>query len=176
MKRELIWARTLLSVYRYLERISGAIDKIIMQSALNSSNILGQNYFYNNVYSITQKLIDLSERKITIINLKLLTEEILKELSVRDAQLLIEKYFDRQKFKDIAERSDVSIRTVFRKLETAETNFNKRLIAKGYNDLKLKQFLKNENWIMQVHDRLTSKNVGEELDLSDIYLAKAVSM
>ena len=49
-KDEILWTKTLLSVYRYLERICGAIDKIILQRALNCSNVTGQNYFYNNVF------------------------------------------------------------------------------------------------------------------------------
>lgn len=175
MKKEFGWTKTLLKVYRYLERICGAIDKIIMQSALNSSNILGQNYFYNNVYSITQKLIDLSDRKVTLINLKILIEDVLKGLDENDAQLLIEKYFDDNKFKDIAEKRGVSIRTIFRKVEVAEINFSKRLNMLGYNDLRLEEFLAKENWIMQVHDRLCDAN-EEDFSLSNAYLAKAVSM
>ena len=40
MKNDELWAKTLLSVYRYLERIAGAIDKIILRSGLNSANMV----------------------------------------------------------------------------------------------------------------------------------------
>lgn len=175
MKNDLIWTKTLLSVYRYLERICGAIDKIVMKSALNSADILGQNYFYNNVYSISQKIIDLSERKITLINLKILIEETLGEIDKKSARILIQKYFDGTKCKDIALINNVSLRTVFRKISNAENAFSCRLRMKGYNSFKLDNILKEEGWINNVFLRLSEKN-DEDFSLSNSYLAKAVSM
>lgn len=175
MKNDLVWTKTLLSVYRYLERICGAIDKIVMKSALNSADILGQNYFYNNVYSISQKLIDLSERKITLINLKILIEETLGEIDNQSARILIQKYFDGTKCKDIAEKNNISLRTVFRKIANAEKAFCCRLRMKGYNFLKLGSMLKDEGWINNVYLRLSEK-ADDDFVLSNSYLAKAVSM
>ena len=175
MKNELVWTKTILTVYRYLERICGAIDKIIMQSALGSSNIVGQNYFYNNVYAISQKLIDLSERKVTLINLKVLIEDTLTSLESADAQILIEKYFDGVKFKDLAEKHDFSMRTVFRKVENAEKSFKSKLAFRGYNDVALKKFLEKEKWITNVYDSIYAKE-NDEFQLSNSFLAKAVSM
>ncbi|MDE6583704.1 MAG: hypothetical protein K2K31_03555, partial [Clostridia bacterium] len=162
-------------VYRYLERISGAIDKIIMKSALGSSNIIGQNYFYNNVFTISQKLIDLSERKVTLINLKVLIESVLAEMDKKDAQILIERYFDGTKAKVLAESRNISIRTVFRKIADAEKSFTLKLHFKGFNDLKLNSLLSEEEWIKNVY-RKFSDNECEEIMLSKCELSKAVSM
>ncbi len=170
-----LWAKTLLSVYRYLERIAGALDKIILQSGLNSSSILGQNYFYNNVYSITQKIIDLSERKVTLINLKLLVEDVLGELEEKDAQILIEKYFDGVKSTELMQRHGISMRTVFRKLDCALNSFASKLIVKGYPDRILSQNLRNEGWIKNVYERFASKE-NEDFCFSQSFLEKAVSM
>ena len=175
MKDNIVWGKTLLSVYRYLERIAGAIDKIIMQSALGSANIVGQNYFYNNVYSITQKIIDLSERKVTIINLKLLIEEALASMDSKDALILIEKYIDGIKSKDIMQKHDISMRTVFRKLDSAIKGFVSALQKKGFSGAKLEKMLENEGWINNVYRRIADKN-EDEFVLSSSYLSKAVSM
>ncbi|MBP3431670.1 MAG: hypothetical protein J6K39_02320 [Clostridia bacterium] len=175
MKNNYVWAKTLLMVYRYLERIAGAIDKIVMQSALNCSNISGQNYFYNNVMSISQKIIDLSERKVTLINLKILIEECLKEIPQKDAIILIEKFFDGVKTKNLVERHHISMRTVFRKIEAAVNAFSSKLMSKGYSDLKIDKMLENEGWIRNVYVRLSKAEV-EDFCLSKTYLAKAVSM
>lgn len=175
MKNEMLWTKTVLSVYRYLERISGAIDKIVLQSALSSSNILGQNYHYNNVYSISQKLIDLSERKVTLINLKILTETILSEMSVKEAAILIQRYFDGKKMKDIAQDNDISMRSVFRKLTNAESVFDRKLKIKGYDEQKLQEFLKDEQWILNAYRRIANENV-DDFSLSNNFLARAVSM
>lgn len=170
----IVWTKTILTVYRYLERIAGAIDKIIMQSALGSGNICGQNYYFNNVYSVTDKIINLSERKVTLINLKVLIEDTLAEIDKKDALILIEKFLDGEKTKEIMERNNISMRTVFRKLDNALKSFGNRLNVKGYDENKIYSMLKDENWILNVYSRY-SKN-GEEIVLSNIYLAKAVSM
>lgn len=175
MKNEMLWTKTVLSVYRYLERICGAIDKIVLQKALSSSNILGQNYHYNNVYSISQNLIDLSQRKVTLINLKILTEDILSEMSLKDSSILIQRYFDGKKMKEIAGGNEISMRSVFRKLANAESVFDRKLKLKGYDEKKLQEFLKDEQWILNSYSRIANDR-GDEFSLSNNFLAKAVSM
>ena len=174
MKNDLCWARTILTVYRYLERIAGAIDKIIMQRARGSSNIVGQNYFYNNTLTISERLIDLSERKVTLINLKVLVEDALAEMDEKDAQTLIEKYVDGLKNKDLAESLGVGLRTIFRRIEKAELAFKGKIVSKGYNDIKLKNMLKDELWINNAYNAIANK--GDEFDMANINLAKVVSM
>lgn len=175
MKNNLIWTKTLLTVYRYLERICGAIDKIVMKSALNCGNIIGQNYHHNNVLTISQKIIDLSERKVTLINLKILIEEVLSKMDTKDARLLIEKFFDGAKSRELAEGHNLSMRTLFRKLDGAMESFASRLKMLGYNDSKIEKMLENEGWINNVYDNL-SKKKEEDFTVSSLFLAKAVSM
>jgi len=175
MKNDLIWTKTILSVYRYLERICGAIDKIVVQTGLNSSNITGYNYSFNNVFAITERIIDLSERKVTLINLKLIIEEVLSKIDEEDAQILIEKYVDSRKCKEIAEIHDVSMRTLFRKIDSAENSFGKHLRVLGYDDKKLDKFLKNEQWIVNVYNDY-SANKAEEISLSNSFLERAASI
>ena len=158
MKNDFVWSKTLLSVYRYLERIAGAIDKIILKSGINSLNICGQNFYHNNTRAITQKIIELSERKVTLINLK----------------ILVEKYLDGVKSKELMERHNISMRTVFRKLDTALKSFASCLIKKGYNNFYLTTMLKNEEWILNVY-RTFANGKEDEIVLSKIHLVKAVS-
>lgn len=175
MKENLVWTKTILSVYRYLENICGAIDKIILQSGLNSANISGNNYFLNNVETITNRIINLSERKVTLINLKVLTENILESMNPEDAQLLIEKYVDGKKCREIVESKNLSIRSVFRKLDLAEKTFNRKLNFKGYNDSKLKAFLEKEEWIKNAYKNFCN-NKTEELHFSNGYLEKVAAL
>ena len=175
MKNDMTWTKTILTVYRYLERISGAIDKIILQSGLNSSNIVGSNYFSNNTYSVSQRIIDLSERKVTLINLKVLIETSLSEIGQIEAELLIEKYLNGLKSHELAEKFSLSMRTVFRRLINAEKALKNRLQAKGYTDMRLKYMLKDEGWINNIYNQFASKD-NQEIILSKVYLAKAVSM
>lgn len=175
MKNNIIWAKTLLSVYRYLERISGAIDKIILQNGLGSGKFSYFNYFQNNTASVAQRIIDLSERKVTLINLKVLVEDTLREIGQKDAEILIQRFFDGVKFKDIVESQGISLRTVFRRVDNAVKVFSNKLVVKGFNADKLGSMLEKEGWINCVYERLSEKNV-EEFSLSSVFLAKAVSM
>lgn len=174
MNEEIIWTKTILKVYRYLERISGAIDKIVLRCGLGSGNFNTQTLYYNNVLSISQKIIDLSERKVTLINLKVLTESILKKLKVEDSRILIEKYVDGRKYKDISSRNQISLRTVYRRIGASEETFSRLLVAKGYTSRKLSEMLAKENWILSVYNQFKEKN--DDFDLSSSFLDRAVSM
>lgn len=175
MKKDLVWTKTLLSVYRYLERVCDAIDKIVMKNALGCADITGQNYFQNNIYSVSQRIIDLSERKVTLINLKVLVEDTLKCLNAKEAKVLIEKYVDDAKAQDIAQIHDISIRTVFRIINNAEKSFSARLRLQGWSDLKLRVMIKDEMWIKNVFNQFSEK-VLENFVFSTAYLAKVASM
>lgn len=156
------WTKTLLGTYRYLENIAGAIDKIVMKTALNSFHFCREEC--NNVYSISNKIIDLADRKVTIINLKIIIDEVLMEIPESDAKLLIERYFENVKCRVMAENFGVSMRTLFRKLTNAENNFTKKLIAKGYGENRLNELLKNEKWILNYYDQVAHKG-GENLEI-----------
>lgn len=173
MKNEILWVKTILSVYRYLERIANAIDKIVKKSALASGAITRENYYYNNVFSISQKIIDLSDRKVTLINLKVLTEDVLKSIDKSDAKILIERYIDGLKCRQICENENISMRTVFRKLENAEISFAKNLKMRGYCESKIASFLKNEKWINNVYLKMSEKD--ENINFSNSYIEKVAS-
>lgn len=156
--KENCWTKTLLGTYRYLENITGAIDKMVMKTALNSYHFCrGES---NNVYNISNKIIDLADRKITLINLKVIIDKVLMEIPESDAKLLIERYVENVKCRVMAESSKVSIRTLFRKLTCAENNFTKKLVANGYTDARLNELLKKEKWILNFYDQVANK--GEE--------------
>lgn len=174
MNEDLVWTKTILTVYRYLERISDAIDKIVLESGLNCGKFYHQNYYYNNVLSISQKMIDLSERKVTLINLKLLTEQVLGRLKEKNVSILIARYVDGCKYREICDRCHISLRTIYRRLEVSELEFSRRLIARGYDANSLHKMLANEKWILSVYNHLKEKK--NEFEVSPAFLAKVVSM
>ena len=106
--KENIWAKTLLGVYRHLETVSDAIDRIVLKTALNSYHFSLEG---NDVLSTSNKLIELGERKVTLINLKLLVEDILTKIGQNEADILICRYIEGMKFKDIARIMGCSVST-----------------------------------------------------------------
>ena len=175
MNNNLIWAKTLLSVYRYFQRIAGALDKVILQSGMNCTSVCLQNFFQNNAFAVSNKIIELSQRKVTIINLKILTEDVLSEINQQDAQILIEKFVEGKKAKALAENFDISLRTIFRKIDCALGSFASRMTAKGFSHAKLCKMCEKEAWINSVFERFANKE-AEEFQLSNAFLQKAVSM
>ncbi len=164
--KENIWSKTILGVYRHLEAVADAIDKIILKTALNSYHF---SLNTNDVYQTSNKLIELGERKVTLINLKLLVEDVLFKMEQKDADILICRYVENMKFKDIAFEKKIGMRTVFRRLEKAENMFNKKLLSLGYTSLKLKNMLKDETWILNHYENIASSK-NEELSVKSIAL------
>lgn len=145
------WSKTILGVYRYLPRVSYAFDRLVKTRAYNSGYCTSYNTSFNNVLNVTSTILDLTERKITLINLKLLTEKALKSMDNKLARMLISKFIDGKKSTEIAEKFKICLRTYFRKINLALESFYKALCRMGYNDEELYHMLKNEKWIMEVY-------------------------
>lgn len=144
------WGKTILYVHKYLERITDGIDKLVEREAMNS-------YYYsstqeNDVTKVANKIIELTERKKRLINLKILTEKCLKEIDKVQACILIGKYINEESCENLIARFDMPERTFFRKLSQAEESFSKALTRYGFNEAKMREYLKGENWIFDVYE------------------------
>jgi len=162
-----IWAKTILTSYRYLERIADVIDIMVENSGLNSRDISGVNFSYNNILSLSQRMIDLSERKIKLINLKILTEEVLEKCGEIFSEVLILKYLEGKSNTEIIEKTGLANRTYFRRIDEAEKRFENILNQRGYDYEKLEEHLSTENWIMGIKNRIEMLRGGEEFEISD---------
>lgn len=144
------WSKTILGSYKYLERMSDAIDKMVKAKAFNSFYASNSSNGLGDVMSISTSILNLTERKITLVNLKILTEKALKSMDNTLARILILKFIDCKKSEEIAERFGFCLRTYFRKVNEGLESFYKALTRLGYCELKLKNILKNENWILDL--------------------------
>ena len=154
------WAKTILTVYRYLERIAGAIDKLINRQAMNSYY---SNFTNDSVIDVANKIIELGERKVKLINIKVLTEKALEGIDELYAKLLVEKYIHSCKGDDIAKENNLAMRTYFRRLSQAENCFSSFFASKGFTEKKLSEYLKNEKWIIDVFEKFETNENQEEL-------------
>lgn len=152
------WSKTILQVYRYLPRLTYAYDKLIETRAFNSGSSTCNNMSFNNVMNVADNIINLSERKVTLINLKLITEKALKNIDRNMARLLILKFIDGKKSVEIAEKFNVCLRTFFRKVKTALDSFTKALNRLGYSEDKLCSMLSKERWINEVYRTFEKEN------------------
>ncbi len=172
-----IWARTLLTVQKYLERICNSIDACIEKKAMASSFVNSKNMYNNDCASVADWIINMSERKKQLINLNVICISALKGIERNFAKILALKYFDRMSSADIAAIMDLSERTYFRKLNSAHDSFESWLAVHGYDAEYFENNFKNEGWIMEVYfdtEKLYNCNITKNnvLNLSPLYLEK----
>lgn len=146
-----IWCKTFLNAYRCLERITQAIDKIVLSTGLNLSLDASVS---------TSKILELTERKITLINLKLFIEKLLNSLEKEHTQIIMLKYIDQVKSEDIAKQMNMSCRTFFRKVNISLNSLELALKRAGKTHESLLEEYKNEAWIIdlfyKLHEQETS--------------------
>ena len=154
------WAKTILYVYKYLDRVCEGIDSLVEQNALNSF-YYGQNRSDNEVLSVAERISKLCERKAKLINIKVLVDDCLLKSDEMNAQLLIERYIDDDNSENIALRHGLNIRTYFRKINQAETSFSTFMIREGFTEDKLDKYLQGENWITEVCQKFRDESEKE---------------
>ena len=67
-----IWSKTILSVYKYLEALANSIDDLVMKKSINSA--FYSSYRFYSCYDVANKIMQLTERKINLINIKVLSK------------------------------------------------------------------------------------------------------
>ncbi len=168
-----IWSKTILSIYPYLSKIADTIDRVVERRALNSFYVSSVDYGKNDTLSVVNKLIELSERKVVLINLKVLVDKCLRSIDRTMARVLIAKYISKKKGKDITEFLGIPERTFYRKIKEGETAFYEALEKEGYDEKKLEVFLKDEEWIFDVKAGFEKE---KEVDFDNNFIKKKVAI
>ena len=149
------WSKTILSVYRYLEAISKAIDNLVVKKSINSS--FYNNGRFNSTYECANEIMNLTERKVNLINLKVLTEKVLQKLEPLQRKVLTLTYIDNVSRDDICEVLEISTRSYFRKKADGLKSFGKTLVSMGYDAKKIHSTFESEKWLVALYDRNTNE-------------------
>lgn len=159
-----VWGITIVTVQKYLEKVTKAIDSLIYKRALASGYVSSKNLTEQGAYNVTKNIIDLSERKVNLINLNTICFNALREIDRVSAKILILKFIDALPSSEIASILEISDRTYFRKLNLAYEDLGKWLLKNKYTDDYFKEKYINEGWIMDVfYKNIETKNKREEL-------------
>lgn len=150
--KEIVWGKTLLSSYTSLERLSSAIDGLVM------SNSLHCGVGYNTTLNSANKILNLISRKKLLINLKVLVETVIDKMPNDYMRILVLKYFDKVKPEDILNVMEISRRSYFRKINKAVECFAKGLIKEGFDSSKLEEMVKGENWLKDLYESIYIKH------------------
>lgn len=156
-----LWVKTILYIYKYLDSMAEAIDKLVERVAMNS-------FYYsltkdNDVMQVSESIINLMDRKKRLINIKVLADKSLEKCDSIFAQMLIEKYIDNDKSEQIALRHGLAMRTYFRKLAQAEEQCAGKMSQMGFTSERLTKYLAAEKWITEIYQQFSSKEDKGEI-------------
>lgn len=139
------WCKSFLSIYHIIPTLIASIDKLVYLKSVNSSNF----YTHNKIDTLSQvdTIASLTQRKVNLINLKVLTDETLLEMDANKRKIIVVRYIDNVECKKAIELSGYPRRSYFRALRKALEEFEKIFKMKVvrnkivYNSLVSEKFL-----------------------------------
>jgi len=173
LSNQIIWSKTLLSSYGYLERLCKCIDKLVEKTALNSYYSYKNSYSENSIIGIADNIIRLSNRKIDYINLKVIVEKALRKMSNMARKVLILKYINKMSAERICLLLNISSSALYKKLSKALNAFFIEVAKLGYGEAKLEVIYLEDNFIKSIYDLVRTKNYSIE-EKADVITNRSV--
>lgn len=149
--KQFLWVKTILTSYNYLEIQARSIDKLIMKLCVNGLATNTYEYLRYNTMSLTDEMIRQSQRKVNLINTKILVEEMLASIDKDLAKVLILKYIDKFLLSEIADIMNVSIKTIQRRTNRAIEECGVYLFKRGYANTKFREMFADEKWVFDIY-------------------------
>ena len=127
--------KTTLSMYSMLYSLVCSIDKLILTKAQSSMFLP----ICSDIEECGENIIELSEKKVALINLKVLIDESLNELKDDQVRILLLRYVDGLKCEACMRVLDLNERTYYRKIDKALNSFKKVFCYKLSQNPKISQ-------------------------------------
>lgn len=147
------WSNTALVAYSLLPKIVRELNsgvKTRVNSAFQSRHLkIGVS-----TEQLIGEILELTEQKRKMVNLRFIVSEALDSISAEDRSILEARMICKKTFQKITEESGLSLRSVFRKLATAELAFERALNRAGYGEEWLKKEYGNDKFIAPIHERV----------------------
>lgn len=150
------WIKTLLASYNTIPEIIKTVDKIIELQASTvsfSSDVFnGSNSLINQVES----LIDLSQRKNSLLNIYIMTKELVKNLSDEDLNFIEKRFVYNWSTEDLSKEFNISARTIYRKIDRIINLIHSRAISKNWSLRFIESQIKQETWLKEKFIKIVS--------------------
>ena len=150
------WIKTLLASYNTIPEIIKTVDKIIELQASTvsfSSDVFnGSNSLINQVES----LIDLSQRKNSLLNIYIMTKELVKNLSDEDLNFIEKRFVYNWSTEDLSKEFNISARTIYRKIDRIINLIHSRAISKNWSLQFIESQIKQETWLKEKFIKIVS--------------------
>lgn len=162
---ELCDAYSFIEAYKFLEKRCDAIDEFVQKTATdfapNPSEYCTQD--------VANRIIELTNRKKKLINLKIFVDECVRKLPLNEQKILQFKMNYSCNMNKISAILNISERTAFRHLKRAICDFLEAASSHYYCDRALDLF-KNEKWISNIRDDYIAKNKNVTNETTQIQL------
>lgn len=150
------WIKTLLASYNTIPEIIKTVDKIIELQASTvsfSSDVFnGSNSLINQVES----LIDLSQRKNSLLNIYIMTKELVKNLLDEDLNFIEKRFVYNWSTEDLSKEFNISARTIYRKIDRIINLIHSRAISKNWSLRFIESQIKQETWLKEKFIKIVS--------------------
>ena len=147
-----IWCKSFLSIYNLIPSITKAVDNLILIKGVNSS----ATSFATSGETAKQaeSILTLSQRKINLINLKLLTDEILLEMDPFNSKVIVLKFIDNLLVDDITKCLNLTRRTLYRKLSRAIEEFERLFNKKVLSNYRIYKSFSEEKFLEDIFEKI----------------------
>lgn len=155
-----LWIKTLISVQSNLPEIIKSVDKII---EMNASSLSFASDIYNaekTTYAQVEKVIDLTERKNKLLNIYLISKNLISCVAEDDRVFLKRKFVYNWTAEDLANEYNVSIRTVFRRTEKLIDKIHELTKRKNWSINFINLQVKGENWLYEKFKRFAKDGLS----------------
>ena len=146
------WGKAILAAYRNLEPICNILDDLVLKKGVKSREA---GFDTDGTIKVMEGMIELTERKIKFINLKLIIENTIKVMEENISKYLVFRFMDCFSYQTIAKMTDSSLRTAQRRVAKALTKFGHTLKSLGFGGAYLEEKYGNEPLILGVLDQFS---------------------
>lgn len=181
--KQILWSKTILTAYRYFERIVAAIDKLVIKEAMGSISSDSLIYSLKSAEWVTNKILDYTEKKVALINAKILVEKALFSMNRDQALILVKKYINAKKTNEVIAEIGCARRSYYRKLDSATRTFACVIKRMGFSEEKLDEMLSDQKWLMKIYNQYELETIEEKSsefsfgkDETSIFLQNIVKM
>lgn len=148
------WVKTLICLHDAFSNAIKLIDKIISTKATSvtqGSSIFGD--YKHGTYNQVQELLDIQERKLSLINLYSLTESMVDSLPQKYKEFVSLKFYKHKKMQYISEALEIDERTAFRWSHYCLNELVKYCENNNLTDMFFRCQTSSEPWIKEHFDK-----------------------
>ncbi len=147
------WGNTALVAYSLLPKIVNELNfgvKTRINSTFQSRHLkLGIG-----TEQLIGEILDLTEEKRKIVNLRFVVQQALDAISDTDRRLLEDRIVNKKTYQNIADELKISLRTVFRRIACAEEAYAFALRRAGYTEDWFRREYGEDKYISPIYNRI----------------------